>query len=121
MSPLTLVAALLGSPTAHAQESPEPEERSTRFAVVPLVNFTTDRGVGLGAYAAAFYLGPDGPGEDPYRAQLGTQFYKTTGGYQDHKLVLDLPGLAQGRPSCRSARRRPWARPGRSSTNLWSW
>jgi hypothetical protein len=97
VSPLALLIALAAGPSAHAEDPLESEDRATRFAVVPLVNFTTDRGVGLGAYAAAFYLGPDGPGEDPYRAQLGTQLYKTTGGYQDHKLVLDLPGLAQGR------------------------
>ena len=66
------------------------------FAIVPLVNFTTDRGVGYGAYGAVFHLGPDGPGDAPYLAQIGAQFYRTTGGYQDHKLVIDLPRLAGG-------------------------
>ncbi|MEE2752167.1 MAG: BamA/TamA family outer membrane protein [Myxococcota bacterium] len=67
-----------------------------RFAAVPLVNFTTDRGVGYGVYGALFHLGPEGPGDAPYLAQVGAQLYQTTGGYQDHKLVVDLPRLAGG-------------------------
>ncbi|MEC8192984.1 MAG: BamA/TamA family outer membrane protein [Myxococcota bacterium] len=72
------------------------ETRTVQTAIVPLVNFTTDRGLGYGGYGAVFYMGPDGPGDAPYRMQLGTQWYRTTGGYQDHKLVLDLPTLADG-------------------------
>ena len=41
--------------------------------------------------------GPDVPPEAPYSLQIGAQFYRTTGGYQDHKLVFDLPALAGGR------------------------
>jgi len=66
---------------------------------VPLLNATTDRGVGYGLYAAAFLTDspPSSDASVPYRAQVGAQFYQTTGGYQDHKLVVDLPQLAGGR------------------------
>lgn len=76
----------------------QPSSRSAlTTAVVPLVNFTTDRGVGYGAYAALFTQNEDESLDVPYRLQVGAQWYRTTGGYQDHKLVLDLPALADGR------------------------
>ena len=93
--------ALLWCAGAYAAEQPSTpaatETRSVQTAIVPLINFTTDRGLGYGGYGALFYMGPDGPGDAPYRMQLGTQWYRTTGGYQDHKLVLDVPSLAGGR------------------------
>ena len=84
---------------AEGSASPDGAETPTGLdgAVIPLLNFTTDRGVGYGGYGALFYMGPDGPGDAPYLAQIGAQLYKTTGGYRDHKLVLDLPKLADGR------------------------
>ena len=77
--------------------TPETPSRPLTIAAVPLVNFTTDRGIGLGGYGALVYTHPDDSSDAPYTAQIGTQFYRTTGGYQDHKLVVDLPRLAQGR------------------------
>ena len=91
---LALVSALISQPLA--AEEPEETTAENSIAVVPLVNFTTDRGVGYGAYGAVFHLGPEGPGDAPYLAQIGAQFYRTTGGYQDHKLVVDLPRLKDG-------------------------
>ena len=79
-----------------ADEADE-EPRKVERAIVPLINFTTDRGFGYGAYGALFFMGPDGPGDAPYKLQVGAQLYRTTGGYQDHKLVLDVPSLADGR------------------------
>ena len=95
----TAAAAQTGTGAGTEAENENEDEASAavnEFAVVPLVNFTTDRGVGYGAYGAVFHLGPDGPGDAPYLAQIGAQFYRTTGGYQDHKLVIDLPRLAGG-------------------------
>ena len=78
--------------TAHA-DAP----KTLDWAVVPLVNFTTDRGVGYGLYGAIFKPEHEAKGPPPYAAQLGAQFYQTTGGYSDHKLVVDLPRLADDR------------------------
>ena len=64
------------------------------FAGIPLVNFTTDRGLGYGAYLAGFYHGESGAGAAPYKASIGGQFYQTTGGYAFHKLLLDFPDIA---------------------------
>ncbi len=77
---------------AHAEEP-----KALDWAVVPLVNFTTDRGVGYGLYGAIFTPEQDAKGPPPYAMQVGAQFYQTTGGYSDHKLVLDLPRLADDR------------------------
>ncbi|MEC7946223.1 MAG: hypothetical protein VX265_01570, partial [Myxococcota bacterium] len=95
---MILAALFWGALGQAAAAEAEPDEPRTGndFAAVPLVNFTTDRGIGYGLYGAVFHLGPDGPGDVPYLAQVGLQYYRTTGGYQDHKLVVDLPRLARG-------------------------
>jgi len=72
----------------------DPPRTGWDFAGLPLVNFTTDRGVGYGAYVASFYHGPKGAGDFPYRASIGGQFYQTTGGYAFHKFILDVPNIA---------------------------
>lgn len=69
-------------------------------AALPLLNFTTDRGVGYGLYGAVFFQG-DSAGKSysanrppaPYSLSLGGQFYQTTGDYAYHKLLLDAPNL----------------------------
>ncbi len=66
-------------------------------AGLPLVNFTSDKGVGYGAYVAGTCYGPDGAGELPFRAQLAVQYYATTAGYAYHKVLFDLPGVAGSR------------------------
>ena len=71
--------------------------RPIERAIVPLINFTTDRGLGYGGYGALFFMDPEGTEKAPYRLQVGAQWYKTTGGYQDHKLVVDVPALAGGK------------------------
>ena len=78
--------------SAHAKEN---VRTGWDFAGLPLVNFTTDRGMGYGAYVAAFYHGPEGAGDAPYRASIGGQFYQTTGGYAFHKFLLDIPNIAE--------------------------
>ncbi len=73
------------------------DDHPVSTALVPLVNFTTDRGMGYGAYGAVFTQQDGEPLDVPYRLQVGAQWYRTTGGYQDHKLVVDVPALADGR------------------------
>ncbi len=94
---LTALMLMGATPATASEVDPNPDSREIERAIVPLINFTTDRGLGYGAYAALFYMGAEGPGDAPYRMQVGVQLYRTTGGYQDHKLVLDIPDLADGR------------------------
>ncbi len=90
---VTFVCALICLWTAAAYGQ---DKRRTGwdYAGFPLVNFTTDRGVGYGAYLASFYHGDHGAGDHPYKASIGGQFYQTTGGYAFHKLLLDFPNIA---------------------------
>ena len=83
--------------TANAASTTGEDDKHRKVAVVPLVNFTTDRGVGYGAYGAVFFGEPIPNSPVPYRAQFGVQYYRTTGGYQDHKLNIDLPDMVEGR------------------------
>jgi hypothetical protein len=95
ISSLVVCVFTLSGASAFAQDSGAAKQRTGwDYAGFPLVNFTTDRGVGYGAYLAAFYHGPNGSGSDPYRASIGGQFYQTTGGYAFHKLLLDFPNIA---------------------------
>lgn len=91
---LLLLSVLLSTNLLAKGQENEPIKRGWDFAGFPLLNFTTDRGVGYGAYLATFYHGSHGSGDAPYRASIGGQFYQTTGGYAFHKLLLDLPNLA---------------------------
>lgn len=88
-----LIAGLIITDLEAKEVASKSARRGWDFAGFPLLNFTTDRGVGYGAYLASFYHGPDGPGEEPYLASIGGQFYQTTGGYAFHKFLLDLPNL----------------------------
>ena len=63
------------------------------FAGFPLVNFTTDRGVGYGAFLALYNYGDVPEPGIPFKASIGGQFYQTTGGYAFHKLLLDFPNF----------------------------
>ncbi len=61
------------------------------FAAMPLVNFSSDTGLGLGARAKAQrLLGADGP----TGVSLEAQAYGSTGGTQLHFLSVDVPSLA---------------------------
>ncbi len=63
------------------------------FMAVPLVNFTSDRGLGYGAFGAVFHRGAAASEKTPYSLSVGGQFYQTTGGYAFHKLLLDFPNI----------------------------
>ena len=84
------MACLAVAPSADAPE-PAPEPKTGWDAAgIPLVNFTTDRGMGYGLYAAVFHHGAKGAGPRPYQTSVGGQFYQTTEGYAYHKLLVDM-------------------------------
>ena len=67
--------------------------RKYDLAGFPLANYTTDRGVGFGAFVSFFYFSDTPKEKEPYRASVGLQFYQTTDDYAFHKLLLDFPNL----------------------------
>ncbi len=67
---------------------------------LPLVNYTTDDGIGYGARAFLYYNGKQGDSyfdTAPYFMQLYAQYFATTKGIQYHELNLDMPYLAGSR------------------------
>ena len=90
---LGLVAVVWTQSVAAKPTSTQSGKTGWDYAGFPLINFTTDRGVGYGAFASAFYHGTQPDSTIPYRASVGGQFYQTTGGYAFHKLLLDFPKL----------------------------
>lgn len=88
-----MIGALIFSTLGAAEPA---DERSLKGIGLPMGNVTSDRGVGYGVYGAVAWLDPSLPDSVPYWAQLSGQLYKTTGGYRDHRLTLDLPWLADG-------------------------
>ena len=71
-------------------------------ALVPLVNFTTDRGLGYGGFVSVFKKSNRHCVENTncniqkgtrYDASLSAQFYQTNKNYYYHKLIVDLPRL----------------------------
>ena len=85
-------------PGAHQDsDASEDSERGQHtgwdIAGLPLLNYSTDRGVGYGGYLAVFHHPFDGRRDIPYQISIGGQFYRTTGGYQFHKLNVDIPDL----------------------------
>ncbi|MBL91246.1 MAG: hypothetical protein CMH56_05455 [Myxococcales bacterium] len=99
MCPLLFSLALFAS-VGHAQTDETvpvsqevPGPTGWDFAALPLLNFTTDRGVGYGAYAATFFHGDGHSERQPYWMSVGAQFYQTTGDYAFHKLLFDFPNM----------------------------
>ncbi len=62
---------------------------------VPLLSYDSNLLLGYGAYGQVVQGDPSG--ERPYVASVDAQFYRTTGGYRNHFLRFDLPGLADSR------------------------
>ncbi|MFZ9886290.1 MAG: hypothetical protein ACO3JL_02205 [Myxococcota bacterium] len=90
---LLLILFCFSAGAAHASEDNElgpPPTNPLDVALLPLLNFTTDRGLGFGGFGAGYWRG-GGDEKTPYAAMLALQLWFTTGGYQYHKLMLDLP------------------------------
>ena len=92
---LTLLMSLgLADAQGKANDSKETESgRKYDFAGFPLANYTTDRGLGFGAFVSFFYFSDTPKEKEPYRASVALQFYQTTDDYAFHKLLLDFPNL----------------------------
>ncbi|HHO51463.1 MAG TPA: hypothetical protein ENK18_11455 [Deltaproteobacteria bacterium] len=114
---LWLVGLVLAEPAAGDAAPPElqaPEEPSDGgFAgiVAPLIAYDTNLLLGLGAFGQV--VGAEPSGSRPFRFSVIAQIYATTGGYQDHSLQWDLPGIG-GSPVRWSGRVRylRWTRAG---------
>ena len=95
---LIIALAPLSQTVALAEDSQKQRASQRHWDLVglPLLSFTSDRGTGYGAYAAAFLRGDISPEQKaPYHLSLGGQFYQTTGGYAFHKLLFDIPNVAK--------------------------
>jgi len=84
------LTCLAAAPAVDERAPVPPVKTGWDVAGIPLVNFTTDRGMGYGLYAAVFDHGEEGAGSNPYRTSVGGQFYQTSGGYAYHKLMIDM-------------------------------
>jgi outer membrane protein assembly factor BamA len=73
------------------------EESSWRLATIPLVGYNLERGLGAGAYLAAFRKRPlaqDDRGVR-YSFAVNATLLWTTRGYQNHRLMFDAPYLTE--------------------------
>lgn len=95
-----LVALALPLGSFAAKLSPEDLEKKKQGwypTGLPLVNFSTDAGLGYGVRLFGYNNGLPADNhydESPYFMQLYGQFFQTTGGQAYHKLDLDMPYLA---------------------------
>lgn len=90
---VVLTAALASAP-AWAQEpvpSPavEPPRTGWRVQGLPLVSYNSDEGLGYGARLMLVDAGDGSP--VPYRYSVVAQFFQTTNGVAQHRLILDAP------------------------------
>lgn len=87
-----LAVATAVAATARAAEDPEPQtpDHGWDAIALPLLNYSTDLGVGYGLVGGAYIYGP---GYRPYRFSLGAQTLFTTRGGQSHFLRFDAPDL----------------------------
>jgi len=92
-----LPATALAAPTrAEDSSSPSPSSASSSrdrgwdAIALPIVNYSTDLGVGFGLAGGAYIYGP---GYRPYRHSVGAQTYFTTRGGQSHFIRYDGPDL----------------------------
>jgi hypothetical protein len=73
------------------------ESSQWRFAPLPSIAYNIERGVGYGLYLTTFKKRdlPDGVRGTRYEYSISASFFKTTGGYQYHKLIFDAPYLTK--------------------------
>jgi hypothetical protein len=91
------VVSLLVSVSAHAGGSDAGDKKESWFVTgLPIVNYSTDTGLG---YGARIYLHDNGSKEDPrfvrspYLAEFYVQYFNTTYGWQYDAISGDLPRL----------------------------
>lgn len=77
---------------AEEQASPsEPEARPVGGYVLPLISYDSNLLLGLGG--AGLLRVRDATGEQPFLVSVSAQYYWTTGGYRNHYLLVDWPGV----------------------------
>jgi len=94
MSPPALLVTLLAAadpPAVAAEVTSEPQQRHWSFAATPLLNFSSDAGLGFGGRAKLERLAGD---VEPYWMSLEAQAYGSTGGTQLHFVSVDFPSIA---------------------------
>jgi len=69
------------------------EERAAY--AVPLLSYDSNLKLGYGGYGQVVQGDPSG--QRPFLASVDVQFYRTTGGYSNHFVRFDLPGIADSR------------------------
>ena len=88
-SVLLVVAALLAqTPTAAPADKP-----SVDYVILPIVTYSSDTGLGLGAAGELFFYGDQKGEKRTYSHLLQAQVMFTTGGVQSHFITYDGPHL----------------------------
>jgi len=89
--PATAAAlAIALAPAARADDAGSARDQGWDAIALPLLNYSTDLGVGFGLVGGAYIYGP---GYRPFRFSLGAQTLFTTRGGQSHFLRFDGPDL----------------------------
>ena len=86
---------LLVSGAGHAQPKVaeggvQPKSIGWRFAPFPLLNYSSDKGVGYGGVLVAIDQGENPDRTEPFESSTGLQFYQSTTGYAFHKAFFDF-------------------------------
>ena len=82
---LLVIAALLGQTNADTKQA----DQGPDLVAVPVINYSSDVGFGLGVAGQLFIYGD----KKPYAHALSAQVLFTTGGVQSHYLTYDAPHL----------------------------
>lgn len=113
MTLLLLLGALAPGVAAAPPDADDPP-RERPFAVIgaPLVSYDTNLGLGLGGFVQGVVV--DRSGDQPYRAKVAAQLFRTSGGYTSHYLRTDVPAILrtplrwQGEVRWTAWSRAPW-------------
>jgi hypothetical protein len=68
--------------------APAPVEPRFEWAALPIINYTSDFGLGLGARGSLYRFAE---GRYPFQFDIDLQLFANTGGVQSHFLAIDLP------------------------------
>ena len=95
------VEAPPAEPTPATSEAPAPPEKVKKakkpdpkwvLAGLPIANFSTNTGIGYGAYGSVVRTTVPGS-DDPFTARVAVQLFWTTTAYQDHNVRFDFPSI----------------------------
>ena len=83
-------------PTSDPAAAELPPVRPWELGGLPLLNYSSQNGFGYGAYAAVFHRKERPRLGRPYEFSIGAQYYATTGGFEYHRVRVDVPSLPRG-------------------------